>query len=78
MLGAILLNLVAYSGYVWLIGQSGSVFASLIAYLVTGFGVLWSHVLLGETYAPPVWAAFGLMLAAVALVQPRRAPVKNA
>jgi drug/metabolite transporter (DMT)-like permease len=78
MLGAILLNLIAYSGYVWLIGQAGSVFASLIAYLVTGFGVLWSHLLLGETYAPPVWAAFGLMLAAVALVQPRRAPVKNA
>jgi drug/metabolite transporter (DMT)-like permease len=46
------------------------VFARQIAYLVTGFGVLWSMALLGERYSAWVWAAFGLMLAGVALVQP--------
>ena len=44
--------------------------ASQIAYLVTGFGVLWSMVLLGERYSLWVWAAFALMLLGVALVQP--------
>jgi len=67
-----LLNALAYSGYVWLVGRAGSVFASQIAYLVTGFGVVWSMLLLGERYSGWVWAAFVLMLAGVALVRPRR------
>ena len=66
------LNALAYSGYVWLVGRAGSVFASQIAYVVTGFGVLWSMALLGERYSPWVWAAFVLMLGGVALVQPRK------
>ena len=66
------LNALAYSGYVWLVGRAGSVFASQIAYVVTGFGVLWSMALLGERYSPWVWAAFALMLGGVALVQPRK------
>lgn len=73
ILGVGVLNTLAYSGYVWLIARAGSVFASLIAYLVTGFGVLWSMLLLGERYTALVWAAFGLMLAGIALVQPRAA-----
>jgi len=71
LLGAGALNVLAYSGYVWLVAEAGSVFASQIAYLVTGFGVVWSSVLLGERYSPLVWAAFAVMLAAIALVQPR-------
>lgn len=71
ILGAGVLNALAYSGYVWLVGRAGSVFASQIAYLVTGFGVVWSMLLLGESYSGWVWAAFGLMLTGVALVQPR-------
>ena len=71
MLAVGVLNAGAYSGYVWLIGAAGSVFASQIAYLVTGFGVAWSMLLLGERYPPPVWVAFALILAATALVQPR-------
>ena len=78
MLAAGVLNALAYSGYVWLIGRAGSVFASLIAYLVTGFGVVWSRLLLGESYAPLVWAAFVVMLAGIALVQPLGAPAKSA
>jgi drug/metabolite transporter (DMT)-like permease len=78
MLGAGILNTLAYSGYVWLIERAGSVFASLIAYLVTGFGVLWSKLLLGESYAPLVWVAFVVMLAGIALIQPLGAPAKKA
>ncbi len=74
---ASVLNALAYAGYVWLVGRAGSVFASQIAYLVTGFGVLWSKLLLGETYSALVWLAFALMLAGVALVLPRAAPAKT-
>ena len=55
LLGAGVLNVLAYSGYVWLVANAGSVFASQIAYLVTGFGVVWSKLLLGERYSVLVW-----------------------
>ncbi len=71
------LNALAYSGFVWLVAQAGSVFASQCSYLVTGFGVVWSKLILGESYSAAVWAAFALMLAGVALVQPRAASAKN-
>lgn len=73
MLGAGVLNALAYAGYVWLVGRAGSLFASQIGYLVTGFGVLWAKLLLGEVYTAWVWIAFALILLGVALVQPRRA-----
>ena len=63
-----------YAGYVWLNRRAGPTFAAQSAYLVTGFGVLWSMVLLGETYSGLFWAAFALMCVGVVLVQPRRAP----
>ncbi|MBP7241656.1 DMT family transporter [Amaricoccus sp.] len=69
--GAGVLNAMAYAGYVWMVGRAGSVFASQIAYLVTAFGVGWSMLLLDERYPATVWVAFALMLAGVALVQPR-------
>jgi drug/metabolite transporter (DMT)-like permease len=71
------LNALAYSGFVWLVAQAGSVFASQCSYLVTGFGVVWSKLILSESYSGWVWAAFALMLAGVALVQPRAAAAKN-
>jgi drug/metabolite transporter (DMT)-like permease len=75
-LATALVNLLAYAGYVWLVGQAGSLFASLVGYLVTGFGVVWSWLLLGETYSVWVWAAFVLILAGVTLVQPLGARAK--
>ncbi|TCO70463.1 DMT family transporter [Rhodovulum euryhalinum] len=60
-----------YGAYVWLVARAGAVFAAQAAYLVTGFGVLWSVALLGESYSGWVWAAMGVMLAGLALVQPR-------
>lgn len=60
-----------YAGYVWLVGRAGATFAAQVSYFVTGFGVLWAMVLLGERYSGWVWAAFLLMLAGLFLVQPR-------
>ena len=60
-----------YASYVWLAGRAGSVFASQTAYLVTGTGVIWAMLLLGERFQPVVWLALAVMLAGVALVQPR-------
>ena len=60
-----------YVSYVWMVGRAGAVFAAQVSYLVTGFGVLWSMALLGERYAPTVWAALAAMLAGLLLVQPR-------
>ena len=77
-LGLSLLNVLAYSAYVWLVGAAGSVYASQVAYLVTGFGVIWSTVLLGERYSATIWGAMALMLLGVALIQPRRRPAKEA
>lgn len=60
-----------YATYVWLVGRAGAVFAVQVSYLVTGFGVLWAMLLLGESYSHWIWAALGLMLLGLFLVQPR-------
>ncbi|QPH53002.1 DMT family transporter [Pontivivens ytuae] len=65
------LHVAAYAGYIALVGWAGAVFASQVAYVVTGAGVLWSMLLLGERYSPWVWAALLLMLAGLTLVRPR-------
>ncbi|MEM7242176.1 MAG: DMT family transporter, partial [Pseudomonadota bacterium] len=66
-----LFHTIAYATFIWLIGQTGPVFTSFVAYLVTGFGVIWSLVFLGESYSIWVWAALGMMFVAMFLVQPR-------
>jgi len=60
-----------YSTYVWLVGRAGAVFAAQVSYLVTGFGVLWSMLLLGERYSGWIWLAMAVMFAGLFLVQPR-------
>jgi drug/metabolite transporter (DMT)-like permease len=66
------IHVVVYAIYVWLVGRAGPVFAVQVSYLVTGFGVGWAMLLLGESYSPYIWAALGLVLLGVFLVQPRR------
>lgn len=61
----------AYSGYVWLVGKAGAVFAAQVAYIVTATGLGWSMLILKEGYSGHVWIAFALMMIGVALVQPR-------
>lgn len=43
-----LANVVAYVGYVWIIGRGGPVFAGQVSYIVTAFSILWSMALRGE------------------------------
>lgn len=62
---------VVYSGYVWMVGRAGAVFAAQVSYLVTGFGVVWSMLVLGERYSGWVWLALALMFVGLFLVQPR-------
>ncbi len=66
-----IVNWFAYIGYVWLIKRAGPVFAAQVAYLVTGFGVIWAMMILGESYSIYIWAALGLMMIGMFLVQPR-------
>ena len=61
----------AYAGYVTLLRRAGSVFATQVAYLVTGWAMLWSILFLGERHAPLVWFALMVLFAGLFLVQPR-------
>lgn len=72
IIGMGLAHTTAYTTYVWLVGRAGAVFTSQVGYLVTGFGILWAKLILGESYSPWVWGALALMLLGVFLVQPRR------
>jgi drug/metabolite transporter (DMT)-like permease len=66
-----LISVLAYSGYVALLRATGAVFAAQVSYLVTGGGIVWAMVLLGERYSGWVWAALALLFAGLFLVQPR-------
>ncbi len=71
LLASATLHCFAYTSFIWLITKTGPVFASMVAYIVTGSGVLWSILLLSESYTGPIWIALGLMIAAMTLVRPR-------
>ncbi|WP_299730131.1 DMT family transporter [uncultured Tateyamaria sp.] len=70
MLSAVL-HVLTYTGYVWLVGRAGPVFAVQISYLVTLFGILWAKLVLDEAYPPVIWGALALMMLGMYLVQPR-------
>ena len=71
LIASSLIHVTVYTTYVWLVGRAGPVFAVQVSYLVTGFGVLWSILMLGESYSAWVWAAMLVIMAGVFLVQPR-------
>ncbi len=66
------LHMGAYFGFIWLIGQAGPVFASQVAYVVTGSGVILGMIVYAERHSPWFWAALALMFAGLALVKPKR------
>jgi drug/metabolite transporter (DMT)-like permease len=72
-----LLSTCAYGGYIWLVRQTGPVFAAQVSYLVTAFGVAWAMLLLRENYSPYFWMALGVMMVGVFLVQPRTLAPKS-
>ena len=65
------IHVLVYSGYVWLVGQAGPVFAVQVSYLVTAFGLIWAKLILAEAYAPSLWLALLAMFVGMYLVQPR-------
>ena len=64
-------HVLVYASYVWLVGRAGAVFAVQVSYMVTGFGLLWANLILGEAYAPTIWLALAAMFVGMYLVQPR-------
>ncbi len=66
-----LAHTICYCAYVWLAGRAGAVFAAQSGYFVTGTGVIWAMVILGERFSPWVWAALAVMMLGLFLVQPR-------
>jgi len=71
LLTSSLFHVVAYTGYIWLVGISGAVFASQVSYVVTVTAVFMSALILNESYSAWVWSALALMIVGLALVQPR-------
>ncbi|MEM6906204.1 MAG: DMT family transporter [Pseudomonadota bacterium] len=71
LIGASLLHVAAYMGFVWLIGAAGPVFAAQVGYVVTLAGVFLGILFLGESHSGWIWAALVLMLAGVSLVRPK-------
>jgi len=51
LLTAALIHVIVYTIYVWLVGQAGAVFTAQVSYFVTGFGVFWAMIILGERYS---------------------------
>ncbi|MDP6968880.1 MAG: DMT family transporter [Gammaproteobacteria bacterium] len=68
-----LLHIVTYGAYIWLVGRTGAVFASQVAYIVTLSGVFLGMIILNESHHTLVWLALALMMAGLALVQPKKA-----
>lgn len=64
-------HIFAYVGYVWLIGLTGATFAAQVGYLITGFGVFFAIIILGESYAGQVWLAMAVIFLGIFLVNPR-------
>lgn len=58
----------AFSIYIWLVGRSGSVFASMVTYVNPVFGVFFGWALLGESIGPWTGAGAGLIASAIAAV----------
>ena len=71
LIASSLIHVLVYATYVWLVGRAGPVFTAQVGYLVTGFGVVWSMLILQESYSPYFWAAMALIFFGVFLVQPR-------
>lgn len=71
LVGSAVIHAIAYVAYVWLALNAGAVFAAQTSYIVTGTGVIWAMVILGERFSIWVWTALVLMLAGLALVTPR-------
>jgi drug/metabolite transporter (DMT)-like permease len=71
LVGSSVIHVIVYAGYVWLVGRAGAVFAVQVSYMVTGFGLFWAWLMLGEAFSNAIWLALAAMFAGMYLVQPR-------
>lgn len=71
MLATSVIHVFVYASYVWLVGRAGAVFAVQVSYMVTGFGLFWAWLVLGEIFSNAIWLALAAMFAGMYLVQPR-------
>ena len=58
--------------FIYLIATTGAVFASQSAYATTTAGIGWSIVLLGEYIPLWTWAALGLIIVGLIMVEPKQ------
>ncbi|WP_299412088.1 DMT family transporter [uncultured Sulfitobacter sp.] len=65
------IHVFVYASYVWLVGRAGAVFAVQVSYMVTGFGLFWAWLVLGEAFSHVIWLALAAMFVGMYLVQPR-------
>ena len=72
ILGISLIGATAYTLFVLTVANSGPLFASQVAFLVTISGVLWGMLIFGEEHSRWVWLSLVLMLIGMALVSPKR------
>ena len=72
ILGISLIGATAYTLFVLTIANSGPLFASQVAFLVTISGVLWGMLIFGETHSSWVWLSLILMLIGMSLVSPKK------
>ena len=61
----------AYTLFLYVVKKSGSVFASLVGYVITLAGVFWGMFFFDESHSIWVWAALVTMLFGMAMVTPR-------
>jgi drug/metabolite transporter (DMT)-like permease len=74
-LGILILGSISGGAFIlffFILTRAGPVFFSQVGYIVTGTGVLWGMLLFGERHGIVVWLALGVVIAGVALVQPRQ------
>ena len=72
IIGMATISVTAYSLFIFLIVHGGPVFASQTAYVVTFSGVLWGVMIFDEQHSVWIWASLAIMMAALALVSPRK------
>lgn len=69
--GITVLHVVAYSGYLWLVGRAGPIFTSQVGPVVTVAGVLFSVWFLDERNSAWIWLSLVLLVSGLMLVRPR-------
>ena len=77
ILGLAVINVTAYTLFIYTISQSGPLFASQVGYLVTLSGIFWGIFLFGESNSIWVWASLSTMLVGLAFVTPKKSDSKR-